>query len=341
MSRPTIADLAVAASVSVSTVNRVLSGREHVRSGTVELVLAAAERIGFYGVRSIRNRLHARRESLTFGILLLQGNRSFYRGIGQALERAAAAVGDLQITLQIEFMDDLSPDVVAERMEHLGEAADAIAVVTAEHPRITQAIEKLAARGVPTFALISQLTAATGVGYIGLNNWKKGRTSAWLFSKMCPNPGKIGILVGNHRYRSQELNEIGFRSYFREHYPAFQLLEPLSTYETVAIAQEVTEKLIATTPDLIGLFISGGGVRGALAALRDAKPQKRIIVVGYERTAETQAALIGGILDAVLAHPVERMASEAISAMREAVAEPKLATRSVIIPFDIFTSENL
>ena len=63
--------------------------------------------------------------------------------------------------------------------------------------------------------------------------------------------------------------------------------------------------------------------------------------MGYERTAETQAALIGGILDAVLAHPVERMASEAISAMREAVAEPKLATRSVIIPFDIFTSENL
>ena len=59
--------------------------------------------------------MQARRESLTFGILLLQANRCFYRGIGQALERVAAAVGDLQIALRIEFIDDLSPDVVASR----------------------------------------------------------------------------------------------------------------------------------------------------------------------------------------------------------------------------------
>jgi hypothetical protein len=35
------------------------------------------------------------------------------------------------------------------------------------------------------------------------------------------------ILVGNHRYRCQEMNESGFRSYFREHAPGFTLLEPL------------------------------------------------------------------------------------------------------------------
>ena len=74
--RPAIADLAIAASVAVSTVNRVRSEREQVRSGTVELVLTAAARIGFWGVGSIRSRLQARRESLTFGILLLQENRS-------------------------------------------------------------------------------------------------------------------------------------------------------------------------------------------------------------------------------------------------------------------------
>ena len=60
------------------------------------------------------------------------------------------------------------------------------------------------------------------------------------------------------------MNEIGIRWYFRAHDPAFQLPEPLGTYETAAIAHDVTEKLIAKTPDLIGVFISGGGMREAV-----------------------------------------------------------------------------
>ena len=51
MNRPTIADLAQASNVSVSTVDRVLSGRQSVRKATAEKVLSAAEAIGFYGTR--------------------------------------------------------------------------------------------------------------------------------------------------------------------------------------------------------------------------------------------------------------------------------------------------
>ena len=57
MKRPTIPDLAAAAGVSVSTVNRVLSKSEAVRQPTRERVLEAAERIGFYGLGAIE---HAR-----------------------------------------------------------------------------------------------------------------------------------------------------------------------------------------------------------------------------------------------------------------------------------------
>ena len=49
------------------------------------------------------------------------------------------------------------------------------------------------------------------------------------FANVCKAPGKIGILMGNPRYRNQEMNEAGFRSYFREHAQGFTLLEPIST----------------------------------------------------------------------------------------------------------------
>ena len=77
----------------------------------------------------------------------------------------------------------------------------------------------------------------------GLDNWKVGRTAAWAIARLCTKPGRIGILVGNPRYRCQEMNESGFRSYFRECAPDFTLLEPISTFEDKAIAREVTEPL--------------------------------------------------------------------------------------------------
>lgn len=102
------------------------------------------------------------------------------------------------------------------------------------------------------------MPSATGqVLYVGLDTWKVGRTAAWTFANICKTPGKIGILLGNPRYRNQEMNETGFRSYFRELTPEFTLLEPLSTHEASAVAQEMTEKLLVEHPDVVGLYVSG------------------------------------------------------------------------------------
>ena len=110
---------------------------------------------------------------------------------------------------------------------------------------------------------------------------------------ICKTPGKIGILVGNHRYRCQETNESGFRSYFREHPRGFELLEAESTFETASIAREVTERLLERHPDLAGLFVSGGGISGAVAALRESGRAKEIVTVGYDLTEVTRAAIAG------------------------------------------------
>ena len=170
--------------------------------------------------------------------------------------------------MRIEFAQDLSPQYMSAKLRELGSECEAVGVVAAVHPLISQAVDDLKQRGVPVFALISQLSASGSVHYVGLDNWKVGRTSAWAIANICKAPGKLGILVGNHRYRCQEMNESGFRSYFREFAPEFSLLEPLSTYETSAVAQEMTEKLLREHPDLAGLYVAGGGITGAVEALR-------------------------------------------------------------------------
>ena len=328
--------------MSVATVNRVIKGSTTVRKSTVERVLHAAEAIGFYGLATIERSAAKRRDAVRLGVLLQQPGRPFYKLLGETLRNAASLYTDAAIDLRLEFLEDLSPDWVAGRLEALALDCDAVGVVAAEHPLVSNAIDRITGSGVPVIALIAPLSARGAVGYVGLDNWKVGRTAAWAFDKMCRTTGEIGILVGNHRYRNQELNESGFRSYFREHRSEFKLLEPLSTYESAAVGREMTEKLLDEHPRMCGLFISGGGVSGALAALRERKLPADFICVGYELMDATRKALIEGTLSMVIAHPLDQFGKTAIETMVKARrAGVDMGNPIVCLDFAIFTPENV
>lgn len=331
--RSTIQDLAEAAGVSVSTIDRILNGRAKVRPATAAKVLETAEALGFYALPALRERL-GQKPALRVGVLLQQSQRSLYRLIAESLRKAAPP----QVEVVIEFMEDLSPESVSDHALRLGRQVQALALVSAEHARVSHALETLAAEGVRSYALISELTASCGLGYIGLDNWKVGRTAAWAITGLAKTPGKVAILVGNHRYRCQESNESGFRSYCREHAPDFTLLEPLQTYESAAIARDVTEALLRREPDLVGLYVSGGGMPGVLEALRASG--RSLVATGNELTEHTRMGLIDGHLSLVVAHPLARLASETfaqITADLESDATPSKR----IIGFDIFVPESI
>jgi LacI family transcriptional regulator len=227
-------------------------------------------------------------------------------------------------------------------MNQLAETSDVLGVVAAEHPIVAGTIEALAEKNIKTFALVSQLTARCNVGYVGLDAWKVGRTAGWAFDNICKGPGKIAILVGNHRYRCQETNESGFRSYFREHQRGFELLEACSTFETGSIAREVTESLLEHHRDLTGLYVSGGGISGAVAALRESKRANEIVAVGYDLTEFTRAALLDGTVNFLISHPLQTLAHEAIAAMLRAFdGGPDFPPQSISLPFEIYTPENI
>jgi LacI family transcriptional regulator len=154
MGRPTIADLARAAGVSISTVDRVINSRDPARRPTAERVMAAATEIGFHHSGAISHRLGHERPKKHFGLLLQQHAQSFYQGLSQALTDAVKASPIVRGTCSIVFADDLEPAAVGERIERLGQTVDAIAVVVANHPRIASAIDRLVEGGIPVVALI-------------------------------------------------------------------------------------------------------------------------------------------------------------------------------------------
>ncbi len=304
--------------------------------------MRAAEEIGFYGLGTIEHSFKSTQATHRLGVLLQRGVRRFYRNLGDAMCAAAAAFPDQNIELTPEFLEDLSPEKVAAHIVALGERVEALAIVAPQHPLVADAIDTVLDMGVPVVSLIGPLSAHGNISFVGLDNWKVGRTAAWAFDKMVREPGKIGVLVGSHRLRNQEMNESGFRSYFREHNSEFTVLEPLATYESAAVAREHVERLLSDHPDLCGLFISGGGITGAIAALRATPKRDDFVAVGYELFDDTRTALIDGTLSMIISHPMETFARETVATLLKAKTGGRDAgAHRVTFNFDIYTPESV
>jgi LacI family transcriptional regulator len=344
MNRPTITDLATAADVSVSTVNRLLHGTGAVRPETIERILDAADEIGFYGLGALRER---KRENLThrkLGFLMQQSHRPLYQMWADAIVSTSSRWADVVVEADVVFEDDLSPEAVSSNLLKMGEKADALAIITADHPLVSQAIDELRARGVPVVAYVTDLSAASRAGFVGTDNWKRGRTAAWFISQTADGAGKVFPLVGSNRYQCQDIADASFRSYMREHAPAFHVSETLLTHEVPDNAYAIVRRLIAEEPDLKGIFVNGGGISGVLRAMRELPldQQRKIRIVCSDIGPEARKGLTEGLITAALCHSVEKMPRELIDVMLRLVDRRDNASiEQRIVPFEIVTPESI
>jgi LacI family transcriptional regulator len=340
--RPTIADLARTAGVSVATVDRVLNGRHPVREETARRVYDAAKSIGYHAVGLLRQRVFEDLPQYRLGFLLQKPEQSFYKAVAKEIENAALSLTNVRAIPQVDFVASSTPSGIIEKLKAMAARNQAIALVSPDYPAVTAAIEELKDRGIQVFALLSDFAAGVREGYVGLNNQKVGRTAAWMIAKAAKRPGKIAAFVGSHRFHGHELREIGFRSYFREKAPDFEVLDTMVNLDTPEITHEATLDLLQRHPDLLGFYVCGGGMEGAISAIREEKLENRLLVVVNELTPESRAALADEVVLMAVATPVPALARETINLMLGAIDRGVASIPGqTFLPFDIFTPENI
>src|SRR3954447_3299298 len=344
MKRPTIADLAQAADVSVSTVNRILGGSGSVRTATIQRVRDAADQIGFYGLNVIDARKKQSMPRYRFGFLLQQSSRELYQLFARKIREAAGERRNEEITPVIEFADELEPEKIAAHLRALGEGCDVVSVIAADHPLIGQAIHALKTEGKPVVTYITDQSAPDRAGYVGTDNWKLGRTAAWFIAQTVHRPGRIALFIGNHRYQCQDIADASFRSYIRENASHLLVEDSRPTHEEPHEAYQIVSELLAKFDDMIGICIVGGGISGVLKALREAPEEKRrtIRLVCRDIGPETRRGLAEGLITAALCHPLEQTSRQLLQTMLDALRQPESGVSlQRTIPFEIITPESL
>jgi len=342
--RPTMADVAREAGVSLSTVDRVLNLRADVRADTAQRIATAAARLGFHAKGVIEQRVLNDRPTLRLGFLLQKSGVPFYQGLAHALSNAAATCTRARIRVVIGYLDDLDPVNVAQRILALRDQVDGLGVVAVDHPRVREAVGQLRETGIAVVALLSELSSTAGTGYAGLDNRLTGRTAGWFISRLARQPGPAVVMLSSQRFQCQELCELSFRSYLVEHSSEWELLASRLTLEDDEFAYGNTLDLLTAEPDLAGLYVAGGGIGGVLRALRSfqAQQQRLPVVVCHDLTPLTREALKTGLIQAVLSHPVVTLAEQAVDALVEAATTaPTGPVTRRVVPLQVDVQESV
>ncbi|MES2845434.1 MAG: LacI family DNA-binding transcriptional regulator [Pseudomonadota bacterium] len=339
--KPGMTALAQAAGVSVATVDRVLNGRETVAAATREAVAAAAARIGHPAAGRLSSTPPDRPE-VRFGVVLHKQGQDFYKAFAEELHRAVAAAQGVNGQLVLEFSTSQSPSEMAGLLRSMAGRCDVLAATAVNHPEVTAAVEDLRTTGLAVYALLSDFAQGVRAGYLGLNNLKVGRTAGWVMALAAQGPGKMAVFVGGNRWHGHELREAGFRSYMRECAPRLTVLDTLVNLETRQLTYEATLNLLARQPELRGIYVAGGGMEGAIAALRETRTPGTIPLVVSALTPDSRAGLAEGVVTMVVDTPLEKLCRDLIEQMRK-VAQNGVGTQGTqhFLPPDLHVAESI
>lgn len=316
--RPTIKDVAREARVSVTTVDRALNGRSVVREETIRKIADAAHAIGYHGRGIFQSRLNSSAPEMRLGFILSKKSQEFYQNFAREIERAVAARTDIRGSADIRYSSSQSPGEFAELLTDLGKHCDALACTAVNDQRLNPVVQTLKDGGVPVFSVLNDFAQGIRNSYLGLNNMKTGRLAAWMITKTIPQPGKLAIFVGGNRWHGHDLREVGFRSFAREVDRGFSVLDTLVNLETRQVTYEATLDLLNRHPDLKGIYVAGGGMEGAIAALRETHEAPQISLVVNELTVDSRAALIDGYVTMVISTPLAELCKNLVDLMIKA-----------------------
>lgn len=339
--RPNLKDLAHAAEVGIATVDRVLNNRPGVREATVARVLAAAERIGYPTNRLEAIRRDAARPLVRFGFVLHKPSQEFYRNFAAALEASVAERTDIRGRCDIRYSSSQSPADFASELRAIADSVDVLATSAINHSSLSETIRDLQEQGKPVFSVLNDAASGVQQSYVGLDNLKVGRIAGWMISLQAQGPGKVAVFIGGNRWHGHILRETGLRSYLRDHAPQLTLLDATVNLETRQVTYEAVLDLLDRHSDLRGIYVAGGGMEGAIAALREVRPPGKVALVVNEVTAESRAALADRYVSLIIATPLRDLSRELVGLMSEAARGGQSGSGQHFLRPDLLAPESL
>ncbi|WP_404404925.1 LacI family DNA-binding transcriptional regulator [Pelagibacterium halotolerans] len=295
MGKVTARDVARAAGVSPSTVDRVLNSRGGVADEKERRVLEWARRLKLD--RALNQRAA---RTLRIAVLIQPPDNPFHAAVQNAFEAANGAYPQYNLQFRMRHILPQRPQETSERIAAIGADYDGLVIVSAHSDDIAAALRDLSKNGKLVITLATDLRGIDTHTYVGPDNRKAGRIAGDLMGRFLGRDGgDVVMIAGMLSMIGHEERETGFRAVLRERYPQCRLSEVLESLEHGERAGDLVFDVLQKNPGIKGIYNASAGALPVVRAIR-ALGRDDIVFITHELTEERRRLLREGMIDAVI-----------------------------------------
>jgi ribose transport system substrate-binding protein len=204
----------------------------------------------------------------------------------QMIEEAQAAAAawkdkgvNVEVVVQSANVD--VPGQIAHVRNFISEGVDAIIInpnsPTAFDPVFAQAKEA----GILVISTDAEVSSPDAI-YVGIDQTAWGAAGAEWLAKTLDGKGKVVAINGVAGHPANEMRVAGYRSVFEKH-PGIEVVNEVNANWDQAQGQQAMQNLLATYPDINGVWVQDGMAAGAWKSIMDAGKAGDIAATGEIR----------------------------------------------------------
>ena len=304
-------EIAELAGVSTATVDRVLNERGSVSADARKRVIAAARQL------DVPRRLPDMRHGLIhIDVLLPDTDTPFFMRLRQALQRSVQML-DRRVVTHLSILPAANDKQIAAHIERTTYRRAALIVTARDSERVRDALSQATGRGEAVITMCTDIGGIHRAHYAGIDNYRAGCTAGYYIGRLARRPGRVLVLTGRMDYGAHLDRTAGCRHQLAQAFPDLVCGdEPIETLDLDDLCCKAVLKALRTRDEIVGIYNSGGGSAGIVAALNKFDAAGRVVWIGHEMLDLHRTYIEAGTMDIVIDQDPD---SQAISALQHAL----------------------
>ena len=253
--RAGIYEVAVAAGVSIGTVDRALHDRAGISEATQERVMKAAKKLGYHPNLAARA-LSARKSRVRIAVCVPQEIRFFYDQLWAGIYDEAKRWADFGVEFLYRPVSELGVDEQQVLSRIVQDGVDGI-ILTPGHPEQASAlITRAESQGVRVICVSTDAPASKRSGIVCVDPVLNGAIAGELMGKFVPDGAAVAAVTGMLSTEDHARKTEGYSRAFLQTCRNGSMVGVIEAHENKAESLRRTKQLLDRFPLLAGIYVN-------------------------------------------------------------------------------------
>ena len=195
--------------------------------------------------------------------------------------------------------------------------------------------------GIPVTIFDSGISTQNYLSYVSTDNHEGGVVAAKRIAEKLGGKGKVAMLGVKKGSVSTDEREQGFEETIKQQFPGIQIVQFLYGEASATKSLSAAEDILTAHPDLNGLFSSNeSSTVGALRAIRQRNLTGKVVLVGFDSTADLITNVREGAIDSLVLQNPYKMGYEGVKTIVDKL-NGKQPERRIDTGVKLLTKDNI